>query len=457
MSLPSGVDMSNLMQQHPVLGALPPAFFLRAASERYQRTPKCARCRNHGVVSALKGHKRYCRWRDCVCAKCTLIAERQRVMAAQVALRRQQAQEENEVRDLGLLYGTTTGVHGVGQTPPSDPVGVQTGVGQFHGGIPSPPNDPEGATHHSYTSADADTDVPRLRTEHMHSAYSPNRSEPDSPGPKRQRISTETDHETESESSPGSPRHGKSALFSLPLDKQSPRQTGPPSSPESDLDVDSTPDDSIAPENLSLKKDASVYTKPVTGLVPVVNGGSGGGGGGAGFLPYNQQPPAATQYQQSQVPLGVTGASQASNQRSPVDVLLRVFPNRRRSEVELLLQRYRGDVVQAMEAMLCGDDALLSPISVPTPSPSFTVKSAFSPLMPSGTFSSPTVRYSFLQQAHTKRFLSAPYTGTGYLSTILQDPEQQQQQQQQQQPDQQGVGQNCAPAAANSPCVDGSE
>ena len=53
MSLPSGVDMTNLMSQHPVLGALPPAFFLRAASERYQRTPKCARCRNHGVVSKI--------------------------------------------------------------------------------------------------------------------------------------------------------------------------------------------------------------------------------------------------------------------------------------------------------------------------------------------------------------------------------------------------------------------
>lgn len=74
-----------------------------------------------------------------------------------------------------------------------------------------------------------------------------------------------------------------------------------------------------------------------------------------------------------------------------------------------------GDVLQALEIMVCSDQTRSHHLD----DAGMLSKSAFSPLGP------PQLGHQFHQryspQTH-RRFLSAPYTGTGYLPTVIRPP-----------------------------------
>ncbi|XP_061174394.1 protein male abnormal 3-like [Saccostrea echinata] len=61
---------------------------------------RCNRCRNHGSLVELKGHKHFCQYRDCTCQACILLEKRKEVCRQAIALRRKQDTAKN---------GTVTG------------------------------------------------------------------------------------------------------------------------------------------------------------------------------------------------------------------------------------------------------------------------------------------------------------------------------------------------------------
>ncbi|XP_004412965.1 PREDICTED: doublesex- and mab-3-related transcription factor A1 [Odobenus rosmarus divergens] len=311
----------------------PPSLFLRAAAaatgsggcpsapglERgvgvvgcgYPRTPKCARCRNHGVVSALKGHKRFCRWRDCACAKCTLIAERQRVMAAQVALRRQQAQEESEARGLQrLLY-----------PGPCGPGGRTCG---------GPGNRTENSQASSGPAAVTALGLGALRQASLATpAFQV--VQPDNTELKQKLKESKCDSGQSGQEEPVSKSHqctlGSSSKSNGVIGKQNIRPT---------ISESLNKEDNIQPLHPGELSGGEESPRSLS----------------SSDLESGNESEWARDFTATRASLPTL----SSRPRDPLDILTRIFPSYRRSRLESILRFCKGDVVQAIEQVLNGKE-----------------------------------------------------------------------------------------------------
>ncbi|XP_037653778.1 doublesex- and mab-3-related transcription factor A1 [Choloepus didactylus] len=296
-------------------GGCPPAPGLErgvgAVNCGYPRTPKCARCRNHGVVSALKGHKRFCRWRDCACAKCTLIAERQRVMAAQVALRRQQAQEESEARGLQrLLYSA-----------PSGPGGRASGGNSIAENLQAT-RDP---------AAVAALGLGALRQAGDLATPAFEAFCPDFPGEKQEQKMGKYDSYPSGQEEPVS----KSHQLSLGSSPKSNGVTGKQNI-RSSISENSNKDDSI--------------------LSPLSEAQSGGEESPRSLSSSDLESGNESEWAKDFTATRSSLPTLSSRPRDPLDILTKIFPSYRRSWLEGILQFCKGDVVQAIEQVLNGKE-----------------------------------------------------------------------------------------------------
>ncbi|KAL1777325.1 doublesex-and mab-3-related transcription factor A1 [Sigmodon hispidus] len=269
----------------------------------YPRTPKCARCRNHGVVSALKGHKRFCRWRDCACAKCTLIAERQRVMAAQVALRRQQAQEESEARGLQrLLYPGPSGFGAPASGGSSRNESPQTVLGA-------------GTSRHLRNRA-----VPAFEV--FQQDYAEEKQEP-------KENNCESCQRRHEELVSNSQQHS----------------------------LGSSPKGNGTTEKQDFMPPISEYSdKPNIIQSPCPTEQSGGEDSPRSFSSSDLESGNESEWIRDYIATRASLSTVTSRPRDPLGILTRIFPGYRRSRLEGILQFCKGDIVQAIEQILNGKE-----------------------------------------------------------------------------------------------------
>ncbi|KAK3731386.1 hypothetical protein QZH41_020343 [Actinostola sp. cb2023] len=134
------------------------------------RAPKCRRCRNHNVLSDLRGHKHQCRFKDCMCSKCVIVTDGQRQTAVRIALYRQQRTIEPEMKAnlQGFENGEGNGIWNgpmddkalensygskrkynhsseSGSNSPGSDLGSSTSAGAKHPNLESPPTIRDGA------------------------------------------------------------------------------------------------------------------------------------------------------------------------------------------------------------------------------------------------------------------------------------------------------------------------
>ncbi|NXI45836.1 DMRT3 factor, partial [Galbula dea] len=280
------------------------------------RLPKCARCRNHGYTSPLKGHKRFCMWRDCQCKKCSLIAERQRVMAAQVALRRQQAQEE----EMGISHPVPL---------PSVPeMFIKKNSGGSSGLLES--SSPVHSTSTAMTSsstAQARTPAELAAAAALRWAAEP---PPALPGPLPKADMNE--------------ERLADASGADNAETYSDKDTDQRSSPEM-----TKPKSCFTPES------PEIVSVDEVGYAAQKNGGS------------TESHPDSPKYHSEQNHLLIEGSSGTVSlpfslkaNRPPLEVLKKIFPNQKATVLELILKGCGGDLVSAVEVLLSSRSSVAS-------------------------------------------------------------------------------------------------